>query len=384
MALTFGFCSAAMAQTWGPGVIIDGSVDEWDGQAPAAVVDPSGDGGTGRDVIAIYMANDANNLYVRLQSANADAFDGNELTGIDGDTTSSTGFNLFGAGLGSDTLIAGASVFGETTASFNSGAATPSGLVGFGPFVASTDIEFAIDLSTTIPGDIAQSFPGGLGSTIDFVFGDSNGGATDVTTGTYTLATAPVTPGGLNLDEFDLFDTTANATNRTIDSSNAGFSVARDTGTGSFGPGLQATFTTAATAFGRAGVIHRFIAPVDITGSTNVDIEVAADAGNPVAAGQDLIICLRELDGDFYGFGAGLPTSTSFTTIAGPGAYGGAGWFLQGFSTGDGNPDPDEIAGWYIAVGESGTPSPGTFTFTFDNLNAPGAVPVELSTFAVE
>lgn len=180
-------------------ITIDGDISDW-ADVPVAITDPSGDGGTGRDLRAIYLANNGTMLFIRFESYNSDAFDGNELIGIDGDNSAATGFNLFGGGIGSDTLLGGATAYGETTGNFNSGGATPSG-VSFGPFTASTDIELAVDLSTTIPGDIAQSFPGGLGSTIRVIIGDSNGGATDVIGPvSYTLtATVPV-----ELSSFDL------------------------------------------------------------------------------------------------------------------------------------------------------------------------------------
>ncbi|MBI1290834.1 hypothetical protein GC173_06265 [bacterium] len=178
--------SAAHAQNWAT-ITTDGDVNDWTG-ITALLTDVSGDGGAGRDIEAIYVANDASNLYVRIQSYNSIGFDGNEFIGIDGDNSTSTGFSLFGQAIGSDTLLAGAAVFGETTASFNSGAATPANVVNWGPFVATTDVELAFSLATTIPGDISSSIPGGLGSTIGILYGDGDG--SDVILGTYTLASS--------------------------------------------------------------------------------------------------------------------------------------------------------------------------------------------------
>jgi len=375
----------ASAQTWAPGIVIDGSVDEWDGQVPAILTDGSGDGGTGRDIRAVYLANDATNLYVRIRSWNADTYDGNEFSGVDGDSSAATGFNLFGLGLGNDTLVAGASVFGETTGSFNSGAATP-GSVSFGPFGASTDVEFALPLSTTIPGDIAASFPGGLGSTIGFLYGDGNGGATDAASGSYTLATVPGgVPAGGTLDAFELYDSTANAGARTFATLDSGQAIAGfDTAAGVSGSALRVSYAMdATTAFARAAARHRFAAPLNVTSCSAITLDVRADASNPAADGRELILVLQELDGDAFGAGASLPTGTSFATLNFP-AYGG-GWFAQGFSTGDLTPDPDQIIGWYIAVGNSGAPTlGGTYVLEFDNLLAPGALPVALDSFSVD
>jgi hypothetical protein len=172
-------------------ITIDGDASDWGGISPA-YTDASGDGGTGRDIQAVYLANDSTSLYVRIDSYNSDAFDGNELTGIDGDNSAATGFSLFGTASGSDSLAAGATLYGESTGNFNTGLATPSALT-FAPYTAATTIEFAIPLNATIPAaDIAQSFPGGLGSTISVVFGDSNAGASDVTAPiAYKLASPP-------------------------------------------------------------------------------------------------------------------------------------------------------------------------------------------------
>lgn len=380
------FAAPAAAQVWGPGITIDGLMDDWSGQVPALITDATGDGGSGRDIIAVYLANDAANLYVRIQSANSNAFDGNELGAIDGDNSAATGFNLFGGGIGSDTLIAGASLFGETTAVFNNGAATPPNTT-WAENAAQTDVEFSIPLSTTIPGDIAAAFPGGLGSTIAFLMGDNNGGATDLAgPATYQLATVPsATPAGTTVDDFEFFSSTANAQIGTVNISDSGQSVSgQATAAGASGVALQATFNMdASTAFARGVLRHRFATPINLTSSTNVTIDVAADAGNPAADGREFLLVLYELDGDAYGVGTSLPTSTSFTTLTFPGY--GASWFLQGFSTGDGNPDPDQIIGWYIAVGNSGAPTiGGSYTLRFDNLLAPGSVPVELDAFSVD
>ncbi|MDK2972484.1 MAG: hypothetical protein PWP23_2239 [Candidatus Sumerlaeota bacterium] len=377
---------------WAPGILIDGSMDEWEGQAPALMLDPAGDGGTGRDVIAVYLANDATSLYVRLQSADADAFDGAEFAAIDGDNNNATGFDIFGQAMGSDTLVAGESVYGESAGAFNEGAAVPS-TIAWGPSSATTDIEFALSLSTALPAgaDIATAFPGALGSTIRFLYGDDNAGAGDVVGPfAYKLATDSGAAAAPVLDTFDLYPTNAAAAARTRDASTSGFSTVRQAAVGNGGgAGMKVAFTTGSTAFGRAAFLHRFIAPLDITGHSMVSLDVAADAANPSGGGQQLIVALIELDGDSWGYGVALPSSVAFTTLTSSAPLSqsaiGSTWFAQGlYGTGDGLVELDEIIGWYVAVGEpSPSTAPGTFVLTLDNMAAPGSVPVELDWFSV-
>lgn len=367
MVLSAGIASA---QVWGPGIVIDGEFDDWDGQVPALVAaDPSGDGGGGRDISDFYVANDQNNLYIRIVSYDTNAFDGNEFFGIDGDNSDTTGFNLFGAGLGSDTLIAGASVFGETTASFNSGAATP-GSVAWGPFVASTSIELAIQLGTTIPGDIANSFPGGLGSTIALLYGDGNVGSPDVVSGTYTLASGSSATPDSTIDDFTLYDNTANAQGRTRDGvSTGGFTYVLD----NFAPGgpggggdtaLQAAHSNAATAFGLGVFAHRFATPLDITGHIDVTLDVFGDTN---ITDQQIWVGLLDTDGTYYAVSAAAPNTASWNTLTfGPTS----GWFQQAAGADAGELDLDAIIEWRIGLQEA-SGAGGSFTLAYDNLLAP-------------
>jgi hypothetical protein len=387
VVLALALAGGVLAQTWGPGILIDGSMDEWDGQVPTLVTDPSGDGGTGRDVQAVYLCNDQNNLYVRIQSFNADGFDGNELSGIDGDNSAVTGFNLFGGGLGSDTLVAGASVYGETTTVYNNGAATP-GSVAWGPFVATTDIEYAVDLTTAVPGDILQSFPGGLGSTINFIFGDSNGGAGDVSgPATYTLATGSgaVTPAPI-IDEMVLYDTNPNAAARTVDSSTAaGFSIVANNrvGGGPAGPAdtaLEVIHTNAAaSAWNISIATHRFASPRNITGHSTVTLDVFGDPVlNPL--NQNLFVGLLDTGGTHFAVGAVAPNVPAWTTtdLASTSA-----WLLQAAGD-DGILDLANIIEWRIGIQENGNAVGSISTIGYDNFLGVGAVPVELSIFSTD
>jgi hypothetical protein len=377
---------AMAASVWGPGILIDGSFDDWDGQVPILVSDPSGDGGTGRDVQAIYLANDQNNLYVRIQSFNSDGYDGNEFSGIDGDNSLATGFGLFAGDIGSDTLVAGVSVYAETTGSFNAGAASPSA-VAWSENAGQTDVEYAIQLNTTIPGDILQSFPGGLGSTIAFKYGDGNGGAGDVAGPTaYTLASNPGLTPFPTIDDMVLYDTNANASFRTRDVSTAGGFSATRANFAAGGPGgaldtaLQVTHTNAASsAFNASLVAHRFAVPRNITGHTTITLDVFGDpALNP--ANQNLFVGLKDTGATYYAIGLGAPSTASWQTIdLGPTS----GWFLQAAGD-DGVLDLANIAEWVIGIQENGNAVGSTSTVGYDNFLAPGAVPVSLSVFSAD
>ncbi|NUP90821.1 MAG: hypothetical protein HUU25_13550 [Candidatus Sumerlaeia bacterium] len=322
---------------------------------------------------------------MRIQSANADGYDGNEFSGIDGDSSALTGFNLFGPipPIGSDTLVAGASVFGQTTGNFNSGGATP-GAVPFGPFVATTDVEYAIALSTTIPGDIPVSFPGGLGSTIDFIFGDGNGGAGDTARGSYTLAVDPLLTPAPIIDEMVLYSTTPSATARTRDISTAGgFSVTRATATGPGGGGdvaLAITHTNpAASAFNISLAAHRFATPRNITGHTAIRLDVFGDpALSP--ANQNLFVGLVDSGATHFAVGVGAPNVASWSTVdLGPTS----GWFLQ--AAGDDSAlDLANIVEWRIGIQENGNAAGSVSTVLYDNLTAVNAAPAEMSVFMAD
>jgi hypothetical protein len=356
---------------WGPGIEIDGSFDDWDGQVPLVFNDPSGDATTGRDLIALYAANDAENLYVRLQYAGADVYDGNNLIGIDGDASNFTGYNLAGTNIGSDTLIAGASAYGETTSTFNAGAASPDAVL-WGPFTSDVNIEFAVPLNMTVPGDITQSFPGGLGSLIRLAYTDTPPPSylpDDIAgPGGYVLASAPsFIPLSTVIDAMSLYDTDPHALLRTHDISNPGSTAvaANRPGGGPGGAGdtaLQVTHTNpSGTAFVRSLIEHRIAFPVNIAGNDDVTIDVF---GDPALTAQNFVVGLRDADGDSFAIGTGAPVSAEWTTISlGPTS----GWFDQNPGTGDDVLDTGHIVGWYAGTEEQ-TTSGSTATLGYDNL----------------
>lgn len=363
------------AGTWAPGIQIDGAFDDWDGQVPALVTDPSGDGGSGRDLKAVYLANDGQYLYVRIESYNADAYDGNEHSFIDGDNNLSTGFDSpFGQSLGSDTLIAGASVYGQKAPStYNAGAGSPSSIL-LQPSVASMNIEFRVPLATTIPGDIAQSFPGGLGSTIRFLVGDTNGGAGDyVSAAPYTLATTQPALATTTLENFDAFDSASAAAIRSRDLSDSGCTASRASLTVASGNyALVTTHTLGTTPWSVSLVARRFAQPRSIAGHTKITLDVY---GAPSATDKNLWVGLVDLDGTYFATTVAFPTVAQWTTVdLGPTSA----WIQQAAGS-DGTLDLANIVEWRIGVQNTSTQAGGTIVAAYDNLSAPAEASQNLS-----
>ena len=267
----------------------------------------------------IYLANDNDNLYVRIESYNSDGFDGNEFMGLDGDNNTATGFSLFGLGLGSDTLVAGASVYSEAVGNFNSGAATPASVVSWGPYDATTDVELAIALNTTITGDITQSFPGGLGSVIAMCFGDGNAGAGD-TVGpfTYTLQEGTPVTGGI-LEDFEFADSTVNAQAGVTATAGGLNTIAVDSGSGadategSYSLKAAITFdgtpwTTVQVARTRSGAYElsqtygAATTPAISSLLLKLDVKGAPSFGTTGTDATNLFILLSDADGDIFRF----------------------------------------------------------------------------------
>ncbi|MGC8842151.1 MAG: DUF4832 domain-containing protein [Candidatus Sumerlaeaceae bacterium] len=353
--------SAAYAGTWAPGIQIDGQFDDWDGQVPVLVSDPSGDGAT-RDVKAVYLANDGQYLYVRIESYNSVSYSGDDLSGIDGDNNTATGYNLFGVGIGSDTLVAGGYVYGEKSGQFNSGSATPSTLVWA---QSGNNIEYRLPLSTTIPGDISQSFPGGLGSTIKFVFGDASGSWDYVTPTAYTLSTSQSSIPSPVLESFDAFDSTSNALLRSRDLSSSGCSASRDSqslGSGNYA--CAVTHSLDSTAWKVSLVGRRFALPRSIAGHTKITLDVL---GSPSATNKNLWVGLVDLDGTYYATTVSYPTTSSWTTVdLGPTST----WLKQADGA-DGILDLGNIVEWRIGMQNTSSNPGGTFSVAYNNLAAP-------------
>jgi len=371
------------AGTWAPGIVIDGNFDDWEG-IPAVITDPIGDVSSGRDVKAIYMANDTQYLYVRIESDNSEAYAWSEYLGIDGDNSTASGYNLFGLGIGSDLLVSGASMFSQTTTSFNSGDANPNLLPAFGPYSASTNVELKIPLSTALPnGDITQAFPGGLGSTIRFLYFSAAGEETPI--GTYTLEPNPgTTPPATNtIADFSAYDTDSKMTFWMHDSSWGGSSVARYRVDGPSGPSdhaLGTTHTLSATLWSLSAVAKRFPVPINISGNPYISVKVF---GDPAAVNKNLWLGLKDLDGTYMAYVVPFPTTAAWTNVdkTVPAV---TDWYVQTAGSVPGL-DLSNIVEWEIGMQNTDTNVGGTFAARYDDLMAtPTQLPVSLSLYELE
>jgi len=354
------------AGTWAPGITVDGYTDDWVGIAPLAI--DAQDQSSGRDLKALYVANDGTKLYVRIDSYNSVAFSGNDLIGIDGDTTNTTGFNLFASGIGSDLLVAGASMYGETTSTFNNGAATPNQVSSFYPWQSATTVEIAIPLNTTIPGDIAQAFPGGLGSTISIIAGDSSNSDT-AGPASYTLATDPgLSPLTNVIDNCNAYDSTANANAGTHPGTvDSGCTLTRDSDTGASGQAgdyaIKGTFVMPNTAWVTNQIARRFATPINVSGAVNVTVDVKGDTS---ATHQRIWLGLIDADGTYVATTEqAVPTAAGWTTVS----FGdpSTAWYVQTAGSTPGL-DLSKIVEWRLGISNNGDAQGGTFSVSFDNI----------------
>jgi hypothetical protein len=119
------------------GITVDGGFSDW---PSAALVweDPSGDhGSAASDLKAVWMANDRDYVYFRIDTWNTHDFhsQGNNLY-FDADRSGATGFDPFLAGLlGSELLMQGDALYSEKNGGFNDGYAAS---VAIAPYATST------------------------------------------------------------------------------------------------------------------------------------------------------------------------------------------------------------------------------------------------------
>jgi hypothetical protein len=154
-------------------ITIDGSFNDWAG-VPLAY--NAAEGATNAiEYDNVYIANDANNLYIRftLYSARADAFDNSyDNIFIDADDNPATGYSV--AGIGSEMLIQSGAGYQETNGGFNVGAIDSLGwaIAGSTDYM---DFEVSISLGATYDTGGLPVF-GGPGSTIAILLeGDDTG-----------------------------------------------------------------------------------------------------------------------------------------------------------------------------------------------------------------
>ncbi|MEQ8821121.1 MAG: fibronectin type III domain-containing protein [Sumerlaeia bacterium] len=171
-------------------ITVDGSFSDW----PAAAKiweDPSGDNGTATsDVKAIWVANDADNIYMRVETHNSHDFP-NQYNNIYFDTDlngSDTAFNPHGIGaIFSELLLQGGSLYSQKNGNFNDGSL---GTVGISPFaVNATSWEWSIPRNLQHPSGLGG---GDVFSSTGFkVLVTSGSSSSDELAGaaTYTFAT---------------------------------------------------------------------------------------------------------------------------------------------------------------------------------------------------
>lgn len=174
----------------------DGDLSDWTGIA-ASYTGPSG--GT-ININNVFIANDADFLYIRVQFVTPtnpnDALLGeggvNSLSlAIDTDNNTGTGFNIFGSGaVGSEIGWQNDYPFDQRTG-FNVGEVN-NGAAGISGFASSvTDQEYRISLAATFMSDNANVFPA-LGNTIRLMFWSESGDDLATPGIEYTLATGTI------------------------------------------------------------------------------------------------------------------------------------------------------------------------------------------------
>ena len=174
--LTYAFAPPSVNAT----ITIDGNGTDW--PAIAKVYDDAtGDhAGAPSDVKAVWLANDADYLYLRIDSWNAHdyaAFYNN--TYLDTDLSAASGFHPHGLAFGSELLLQNAGAYGEKNGGWSEGAATsPSGKsVSLAPTSGS-----ATTWEWRIPRDLVQPGAGGavFGAEFRILVTSDNGGAAEL------------------------------------------------------------------------------------------------------------------------------------------------------------------------------------------------------------
>lgn len=173
-AIVLGIASAARAERLP--VVLDGFFDDWGAQAPAWS-DPSGDAGSsGIDFRDLWLADDADNLYLRFDVGPELLLnDGNNIMlALDTDNNAATGQSV--NGIGADLVWRP----GQKSGTFYSGATQTSvqwddcGFIGL-PTVSGTCFEVAFRRDA-LPDGAHPLFPGGAGASIRLQLRDSGPG----------------------------------------------------------------------------------------------------------------------------------------------------------------------------------------------------------------
>ena len=155
----FSACNCVTVAGTFKSITIDGDTSDWAGIAPAYTDEDGVNNPSGVDFQNVYLANDANYLYIRftlMQPADPVTL-GNTYIWLDNDNNSSTGFHPFGNPLfGSSVMIIGDQAYQEAGGGFNEG--TLSAGVAYGASaIPGTDFEFRIARNVT---GVAGAFAG--------------------------------------------------------------------------------------------------------------------------------------------------------------------------------------------------------------------------------
>ena len=156
-----GLAASAQASVQGTfkHITIDGDTSDWVGVAPAYVNENGVNNPSGVDFENVYLANDANYLYIRytLQQP-ANPFLGNTYIWLDNDDNDSTGFHPFGnPNFGSSVMVISDQAYQDAGGGFNEGTLTDASVAYGALTVPGTNFEFRIARSVT---GVAGTFAG--------------------------------------------------------------------------------------------------------------------------------------------------------------------------------------------------------------------------------
>jgi len=167
LALAAVFATAAVsssfAGTYANISVLDESFDDWAG-IDAVYTDPIGDGDPG-DIHQIFLANNDTHLFIRVvfnAEINPNAGSPSLFIGIDNDSNTATGFDVYGLGLiGSEAAWQNDFAFEQATGVFNTGATTSGANAGISPYYTVTiQQEISISRAAIIDaGNNQQVFP---------------------------------------------------------------------------------------------------------------------------------------------------------------------------------------------------------------------------------
>ncbi len=143
---TGGLVLNATAGTYA-NITIDGNTSDW-AAVPVAYADEDGVNNPGGvDFQNVYLANDANFLYIRftlMQPADPITL-GNTYIFLDGDNNNTTGFHPFGnPNFGSSVMIIGDQAYQQAGGGFNEGSLPSAGAAYGASSIPGTDFEFKI------------------------------------------------------------------------------------------------------------------------------------------------------------------------------------------------------------------------------------------------